>query len=120
MGGSPDLLNHLFGIKNAMENPISKLVTGLAFFTAGLILLSVGSRLLLFLGLVMIVISELFTLRTRSPGARISAGFVALLAACIMIGIAFKDGPVPLALLVAFWVTGIAEELFWWRRRRLT
>jgi hypothetical protein len=82
---------------------------------------SVGSRLPLFVGFAMIIISELFTLRRNQPTGRIAAGAVPVFTALSLIPLLVATEQIPLAILAGFWLLGIAEEVYCWQKyRRLT
>lgn len=106
-----------------MKSSNTKFVFYLAMWTAGLVCVSSGSRLSFFLGLAVIIFSELLTFRRSQPAARITAGFVPVAMALALIPcsvVAAQDGSAlfPVVPLVGFWLLGIVEEVYSWHKSR--
>jgi hypothetical protein len=104
-----------------MKNSNTKLVFGLGFLTAGLILVSIGIRWLFFVGLAFVVLSGVLSFRQRTRSGSVIAWLFCI--GAIVFLVLFSSYGVerpPLAALVAVWLSGIAEELHGWRLMRRT
>jgi hypothetical protein len=110
---------------NAMKTTDIKFAAGQLLLIAGMVIISFGVRWSFFIGLVLMMVSALFGLRSSWPRSWSGWLFRILLwIACIAFLVwlsAFGTEKPPLAALVGVWLGWSIEEFNTWRQsRRLT
>jgi hypothetical protein len=108
-----------------MKTTDIKFVAGQILLIAGMVVISVGARWSFFIGLALMMISALFSLRGSWPRSLAGWFFRTLLwTACVVFLVwlsAFGAEKPPLAALVGVWLGWSIEEFSTWRQsRRLT
>ena len=109
------------GITREMKNTDIKFVMGQTLLIVGLVMLSIGGRSSFFIGLGLVMISALFSLRATKP--RSFAGWVIRLLlwfGCVALLVWFwslGEQP-PMAALVGVWLGFSIDEFTAWRSSR--